>query len=275
MSAARWRLHSEGVFGFAVLLAGLSFIANILGPSILWRCPRACPLNAEVIDAPDEPKIASFAPVAAPGIADDPILHSIFFSPAIDADVMIFSQPASLIVEDASGVVEEFISDCHGASDWSALIDFIHDCCFSLERTEFFNSIDLRSFLSPASLGWQAVLALDISCAAETVIMAICLIIGASLISDVIVEDPFIGVSCITSIASAGFIIAGNEHLWGKVDIGPLSTSDDLDPVRKGRGSCECPATTAVNGNMLVSLHSEIVRPTHIPPPKVIRHLLQ
>ena len=48
-----------------------------------------------------------------------------------------------------------------------------------------------------------------------------------------------------------------------------MGLAANLDPVGKGRGGGECPAAAAVNGNVLVALHSQIVGAVHIAPPVI------
>ena len=55
----------------------------------------------------------------------------------------------------------------------------------------------------------------------------------ASLVSDVIAVDPFVGVLSITAITALIGSFAGNEHLRRKIDIGPLGLAGNLDAIRQ------------------------------------------
>ena len=63
----------------------------------------------------------------------------------------------------------------------------------------------------------------------------------ASLISDVVLIDPLVGVDSVATVAtkvthtgSFATLGAGEENLRGYVDIGPGSVSGDLDTIGHG-----------------------------------------
>lgn len=60
----------------------LCLIADVLGPSVLGNSPGAVVLDVEVVDAPNQPEVAAFAPIAAPRVPNDPVLDSVFFAPS-------------------------------------------------------------------------------------------------------------------------------------------------------------------------------------------------
>lgn len=82
-------------------------------------------------------------------------------------------------------------------------------------------------------------------------------------------EDPLVGILGVSSITPMGLVVAGDEHLRGEIDIGPLRLPGYLDPVGDGGGSGEGPAATAVYGDMLVSLDGQVVGAADIAPPEV------
>lgn len=108
-------------------------VPNVLGPGINWDSKRARGLDSQIINSSNQPKVASFSPIAAPGVPNNPILGSIFLPPARNTDIMIQILPASLIHKDSTGVIDEFISDCDFAGDWASLVDLIHHVKFALE----------------------------------------------------------------------------------------------------------------------------------------------
>lgn len=267
-------LRLEGLLGFCDFSLGLGLVSDVLGPGVGWGCPGAVVLDAEVVDASDQPECSVFSPVGAPGVPYDPVFDSIFFSPASDADIVILLDPSGVIDEDASGVVPESIGDCQRAGDGSSLVNLVDHRCFSLHGAEFIDSVDLGPLLRPASLPGEAVLALDLVTAAHSVIMTEGLVGRAGLISDVVVVDPLVRVFGIAS-AAAIVIGAGDEHLGSEVDIGPLGLPPDFDAVGEGGGGCEGPAGATVNGDVLVALDSEVVGSVDVAPPEGFGELLE
>ncbi len=147
---------------------------------------------------------------------------------------MVFLDSTSIINEDAASVVSEGVSNSNGTSDGSSLIDLVDHILLSFNQSKFVNSIDLCSFLSPASTVGEAVLALDLSTASDTVIMSEGLIRGACLVSDVVVVDPLISILSVSSTTAIVWCFAGDEDLWRDVNIRPLGFSLDLDTIGEG-----------------------------------------
>ena len=144
---------------------------------------------------------------------------------------MIFLNSASSVNKDATSVVSKGFSNGNCTSNRSSLIDLVNHILLSCNQSEFFNSVDLCSFLSPASSVGKTVSALNISTASNSVIMAKSLIGGAGLISDIIMVDPFISVFSVTSIASIIRGFTRNEDLWGEIDVWPLCISSDFNTI--------------------------------------------
>ena len=103
--------------------------------------------------------------------------------------------------------------------------------------------------------------------------MAIGLVGGTCFVSDVVVVDPLVGSSGISSVAAFIGELTGNEDLWGQVDVGELSLPGDLDAVAESRSGGEGPAGSAVDGDVLVSLESEIVGSVDISPEIILGKL--
>ena len=170
-------------------------------------------LNSQIVDSSDESEGSVLTPVAAPGVADDPVLGSIFLSPASHADVVVLLHAASLVIENTARVVPELIGDGEGAGDGSALVDLVHHGSFSLDESELIDSVDFGAFLGPAAPVGHAVLALDHGRAFHSVVVAEGLIRRAGLVGDVVVVDPFVGVLGVTAGAAVDMTFAGNEKL--------------------------------------------------------------
>jgi hypothetical protein len=126
---------------------------------------------------------------------------------------VILLHSASIINEDSLSVVPEGISDCDSAGDGSSLIDFVHHGIFSLDSSEFLDSVDLCALLGPAASVGHAVLALDHGRASNSVIMSECLVGRAGFISDVVGVNPLIGVLGVTAVTAVVRCFAGDEDL--------------------------------------------------------------
>lgn len=234
LSVASFSFRAEEFFGRFIFRGEFGLVPLIFGPGIGRDSPRAISFNVEVVDSSDKSKGSSFSPVRAPGVPDNPIFGSIFFSPASDTNIMIFLKSSGFINEDASSIIFEFGSDSDCAGDGSSLEDFVHHVGFSFNQSILFDSVDFSSGLDEATLSWHAVLALDHSRAPNSIIMAKGLIRRAGLVSDVVVVNPLVSVLGITSVTTFVRSLARNEHLRGEVDIRPLGFSHDFDSVTEG-----------------------------------------
>lgn len=120
--------------------------------------------------------------------------------------IEVFS--SSCVLEDSTSVVDELLSDCDSAGNWPSFIDLIDHILLSLDFAVFLDSVDLGSLLCPASFIGQAVLALDLGRATHPIVVAVSLVRRASLISNIVVEDPFIAKPCVSTITSIVLHIA-------------------------------------------------------------------
>ena len=104
--------------------------------------------------------------------------------------------------------------------------------------------------------------------------MSLSLIRGACLVSDVVLMNPFVGVSGITSVATIVGLFAGDKNLWGDINIWPFGFSKDFDSVAEGGCGREGPAGATVLGDMLISLVGEVVGAIDIAPPEIIWEII-
>lgn len=184
---------------------------------------------------------------------------------------MVLSHAPGSINENAPSVVEKGISYGNETGDRSPLVNFIHNSSLSSHSSILFQTVYFGSFLRPASLVRHAIFAHNFGRTADSIVVAVCLVRRAGLVGDVVVEDPLEGILCVSSIAAASLVSAGDNDLRGQIDIGPNRLPLDLYPIGNGRGGGEGPATATVDGDMLVPLHCQIVDSAHIPPPKIGR----
>lgn len=149
--------------------------------------------------------------------------------------ILLFSP--SCVVENTSSVVKEIVSDSYNTADWSSLVDFIHDVCFTCDVSILFNSVNFSTFLCPAALSERCtVLTLENRGAPHSIISSIGLIGGAGFVCDVVLMNPCIGGSRITSMASVIGILAGNDNLRTNEHVWPLGFAFDFDSVTKRAG---------------------------------------
>ena len=64
--------------------------------------------------------------------------------------------------------------------------------------------------------------------------MPVCLIRGASFVSDVVVMNPLIDVSVVSSVAAVVSVAARNQDLRRQINVGPGPLSHDFDAVAQG-----------------------------------------
>jgi len=171
--------------------------------------------------------------VGPPRVSHDPVLSSVLYTEADNRDVMNDVQVTGLIPEDAAGVSLEGIGHSDTASDGAALVDLLQHLVLTRHRIELVDSIDVVGVRNEAGLMWLAVLADINRCAFNTVVMAASLIDRAGLICHIGVVHEFESAQGITAVATIVILRAGDHHLGGDVDIGPLSLAGDLDAVGK------------------------------------------
>lgn len=191
----------------------LSLVPLVFAPSISWGGPWTVRFNSQVVDASNQSEVSSFSPIASPRISYYPILNSVLFSPTGDADIVILLNSASLVGEYSSCVVYQLLSNSNSAGNWPPLIDLVFHGFFSFDFSELVNFVNFSPLLSPASLAWHTVFALNLSCASNTVVMTVGLVWWAGLISYAVLMDPLVCVFSISSMTSEIWGLAGNQDL--------------------------------------------------------------
>ncbi len=252
-----------------------SLISQIICPGISGYSPRAISFNVKVIDSSNNSECSSFTPVRSPWVTNNPIFSSIFLTPSSNTNVMVKFHSSSFINKNTWSIVSELLSNSNCTSNRSTLIDFINHCLFSFNLSELRNSIDFSTGLSKTSTIWHTVFTFNHSTATNSVVMSISLIRWASLISNIVVMNPLIGILSISSTTAFIRLLAWNQNLRRNNNIRPLGFSCNFDSVTKSRSRRECPAWTAVDGNMLISLYSEEVGVVKISPPKIFGNILK
>jgi hypothetical protein len=90
--------------------------------------------------------------------------------------------------------------------------------------------VDLVVILSEASSAWAAVVAGQLLGAFLAIIVASSSVDGTGLVGDFVLGHPLESVVGLTSVAAV-VSGAGDEDLWGDVDVWPGGVSLDLDSV--------------------------------------------
>jgi len=105
----------EVIHGLVILGVILLFISGCmhftLSPGIKRRAPVAARLNSEVIDAAHNSEETVLAPVCTPRVTHIPELDSILLTIADDCDFVDRVSVTSIIVEDATFIIVQFLSD--------------------------------------------------------------------------------------------------------------------------------------------------------------------
>lgn len=143
--------------------------------------------------------------------------------------IKLFS--ASLVIEDTSSIVDKLTGYGYSACDWTSLKNLVHHILFAFDFSILINSVDFSSLLSPTAFLWETVLALNHSRTSNTIVVSKSLIWWTSLISNVIIMDPFISSFSVTTVASFIWFFTRNQNLWTKNDIWPLSFSSDFNTI--------------------------------------------
>ena len=272
-SLAFVRANCKIKFRLWFLNGGLRFISNVFGPCIDWCCPWAGALDSKVIDASDESEISFLPPVCSPRISNDPVFSSVFLTPSSYCNIVVLIFSSSFIIKNSSCVIQKFLSDCDNTTDRASLINFVHDVCLTTHITIFFDSVNFGSLLRPTSLERSAISALYRWRTANAIITTVCLIRWARLISNVILVNPSISCTGISSLTAPLIVLAWNNDLRADDDIRPLGFSLNLDSVTQRACGRECPASTAINWNVLISLNCKVVDSVCISPPEIVWNL--
>lgn len=99
------------------------------------------------------------------------------------------------------------------------------------------NLVDWVLLGDEAVFEWVAVLADGNWRTLKTVVVSSGLVDGAGLIRSLMEVQPGVSVDSVTSMATVGYCVAGNQYLRTDVDVRPGCLSSDLDSVTQ-RGSC-------------------------------------
>jgi hypothetical protein len=79
--------------------------------------------------------------------------------------------------------------------------------------------------------GGSAVTAHSHGRATLSIVPASSLVNSACLICNIVILDPLVSVVGITTVAAIVGLLAGDKHLRGQIDIGPLGVANNLDSV--------------------------------------------
>ena len=139
-----------------------------------------------------------------------------------------------IIVENTTIVVIKGLVGSDLTSKRTTLVKFVLNSRFASDVTVLLNVVLVVLLGDNASSSGSAVSAERHSRAANTVVPASTLVDRASFIGNVVVEHPFVGVGCITTVAAVILLLAGDDKLNGQVNVGPLSITGDFDSIGQG-----------------------------------------
>jgi hypothetical protein len=204
------------------------------GPVVNGDSPIAVRFNVEVVNTSDDSEETLLTPVGAPRVTNSPELDTVLNTVTNNGNNVVGIQESSLIVEDTTIVVIKGLVGSDLTSEGTTLVKFVLNSRFASDVAVLLNVVFVVLLGDDASFTGSAVSAVRHSRATNTVVPASTLVDGASLIGDVVVEHPFVGVGCITTVAAVVFLLAGDDELNGQVNVWPLSITGDLDSIRQG-----------------------------------------
>ena len=207
--------------------------------------------------------------MSTPRVTNTPILDTVFLTPSNDTNSVIFFNTSSCIVVNTICISFKVSGISDWAADRSTLINFIHHSFFTAYMTVLFNLVDIILIRDKTGLASFTITAVWHSTTFNTVGPASSLINWASLISNVVLINPL--VACVrraTMTTKRIDLLAGDEDLWGEIDIGPSSFSLNLDSVWEGRSHSVSPARSTVLWVVLLTNVGKVVDSINITPVK-------
>ena len=115
---------------------------------------------------------------------------------------MIFIKTTCCVIINTISICFKICWISDSTSDWTTLVDFIHHIVFAFDLSVFFNTISIVFIWYKACLTSFAITAHRHSTTSNTVCPTTTLINRTSLISYVIIEDPFVGKVSSTTMAT-------------------------------------------------------------------------
>lgn len=131
-----------------LLLEGLRGVPDIGSPGILGNGVAAGCLDPQVVDASHDPEHPVLSPVLSPRVPPDPILHSIFHSPADHVQRVVVLRHSRQVVENTPSVVPEFRCGSQRARNRPSLVNLLHHRLFPFQFRIPFDRVHLRPFRS-------------------------------------------------------------------------------------------------------------------------------
>jgi len=256
----------NGVVSLVVLLFVSGGVLNSISPGVERLSPVATGLDGDVVLSLDDTDETIFTPVGTPGVSDSPERSVTLNTPSNNGDDVDNFLITSQILVDSTGVVLKGIGDGDVASNGSSGVDFSHHSGLTLNVAPGLDVVLVVLGGDVASFTGFAITAETHGGAAETVVKTTALVNSASLVGDVVLVNPLVGVVGGTTVASHVVVFAGDEDLGSDLDIGPRSLSGDLDTIGEGGGGGESPAGTTVLGQVLVSCVGEVVNSLNATP---------
>jgi hypothetical protein len=283
-TAATQHFGEEGLVGGGVLSLGegvdalvvkrivplsvSGLVADAISPGVLGSGPGAVRLDSNVVGATANANKSVFSVMATPRVTNSPVLLSgnLINTIADNRDVVDDVHVSSLVKVDARHVVLKGLGHGDTAGDGATRKNFLHHVFLTYDLTELIDLVHVVGVRDVASLTRGAVTA-DVHGGTHlAIVKALSAVDRAGLVSHFIVVHPFVGVVCLTTVATQILIFTGDDNLGRYVDVGPGSVTGNLDTVRERRGGGVGPAGTAVLGDVLVADVGKVVGAVDIVP---------
>jgi len=203
----RLREWVDGLVVIRVILLRLGGGVNA-GPVVHWGGPVTVRLDIKVVDTSDDSEETLFAPVGAPRVTNSPELNTVLDTVTNNGNNVVGIQEASLIVENTTIVVIEGLVGGDFTSKGSTLVKFVLNGGLTRDVAVLLDVVLVVLLGDDASSSRSAVSAVRHGRATNTVVPASTLVDRASLVSDVVVEHPFVGVTSIATVATVILLLA-------------------------------------------------------------------
>ena len=238
--------------------------------------PSATESDAKVVAVHLDPEESILSPVVTPRVPTDPVLNAtVSDTPADDGDDVVGHWQQNELGENTSGVRLEFVGDMDTAGDGPSGEDLglhvlgEHDGSVLGDLPLGVVGHGPAVFLAGLAWGGGGALAVlaELDGGAVGGFGVLGLIVLARLLGDALLMSELIDTRSVAAFAAASSL-AVEDGLDREVDLGVGVLTRDVDTISKSRGGSMSPATTAILGDMLVPVHTEVVHTIDVTPVK-------
>lgn len=200
-------------------------------PSVQRSSPITTLFNSYIIFTTNDSEKSFLTPVSTPRISDIPKLYTVFFSPANNWNFMNSKMISSIIYIYTSCIILKRFWDCNWTGKRTSLNKFVHHVLFTPYVSIFINSVHIILIGYSTCFSSTTVTTKSHTATIITIIPTSGLINRTSLVRNIILMNPLIGIICVTTIASIIFFFAWNQYLWSYIDVRPSCISLNFNSI--------------------------------------------